>query len=186
MSGKRGRRLSDDERALWRDVTRSVAPLRDDAAASEDEAVTPDPDTPPVKKPLPAPVAAVQREKPAITPQPALAPLGQKFRRKLVRGTESIDARIDLHGMTQDQAHHALTRFLHRAQGDGAKIVLVITGKGLRGEGSERGVLRRQVPLWLRLPEFRAVVVGFEDAHVGHGGEGAMYVRIRRSRSTRE
>jgi DNA-nicking Smr family endonuclease len=62
--------------------------------------------------------------------------------------------------------------------------VLVITGKGKRGEGDERerGVLRRQVPHWLAQPEFRDLVIGFEDAHVAHGGEGALYVRVRRQR----
>jgi DNA-nicking Smr family endonuclease len=61
--------------------------------------------------------------------------------------------------------------------------VLVITGKGrTSAAASERGVLRRQVPLWLSLPEFRSLVVGFEEAHIGHGGEGALYVRIRRSK----
>jgi DNA-nicking Smr family endonuclease len=92
--------------------------------------------------------------------------------------------------MTQMQAHAALLRFLRRAQSDGVKTVLVVTGKGssgrLRGgdhDGeSERGVLRRQVPMWLALPEFRLLVVGFDDAHVGHGGEGALYVRLRRAR----
>ena len=57
----------------------------------------------------------------------------------------------------------------------------MITGKGVRGDG-ERGVLKRQVPMWLRLPEFRDMVVGFETAGIGHGGEGAMYVRMRRVR----
>ena len=66
-----------------------------------------------------------------------------------------------------------------RSQASGAKVVLVITGKGVRGDG-ERGVLKRQVPMWLRLPEFRDMVVGFETAGIGHGGEGAMYVRLRR------
>jgi DNA-nicking Smr family endonuclease len=63
--------------------------------------------------------------------------------------------------------------------------VLVITGKGARAqdERGERGVLKRQVPLWLKLPEFRAYVVGFEEAHIGHGGEGALYVRLRRARA---
>jgi DNA-nicking Smr family endonuclease len=60
--------------------------------------------------------------------------------------------------------------------------VLVITGKGKMGAESERGVLRRQVPQWLSLPEFRSLVVGFEEAHIGHGGEGALYVRVRRAR----
>ena len=92
--------------------------------------------------------------------------------------------------MTQMRAHGALLRFLRRAQSDGAKIVLVVTGKGSGGrsrsgeydEDRERGVLRRQVPMWLALPEFRLLVVGFDDAHVGHGGEGALYVRLRRAR----
>ena len=181
MSGKRGRRLGDDERALWRDVTRGVAPLRKDA--TEPEAAAEPAEAAPMPKSPSPPAAPVRREKPGTKPPPALAPLGQKFRRKLARGTEPIEARIDLHGMTQREAHAALARFLHRAQAEGAKTVLVITGKGLRGEGSERGVLRRQVPLWLRLPELRAIVLGFEDAHIGHGGEGALYVRIRRSRA---
>jgi DNA-nicking Smr family endonuclease len=61
-------------------------------------------------------------------------------------------------------------------------FVLIITGKGKIGAESERGVLRRQVPQWLGLPEFRSLVVGFEEAHIGHGGEGALYVRVRRAR----
>jgi hypothetical protein len=73
--------------------------------------------------------------------------------------------------------------FLQRAHSDGLNFVLVITGKGrATGADPERGVLRRQVPQWLSLPEFRSLVVGFEEAHVGHGGEGALYVRIRRSK----
>ena len=97
---------------------------------------------------------------------------------EIAASTESID----LHGKTQREAHAALVRFLRRAQREGARFVLVITGKGVRGSADgERGVLRRQVPLWLQLPELRAYVVGFEAAHVGHGGEGALYVRIRKS-----
>jgi DNA-nicking Smr family endonuclease len=88
--------------------------------------------------------------------------------------------------MTQQQAHAALLRFLHRAQADGIKTVLVVTGKGSRqaldSGAPVRGVLKRQVPLWLALPEFRPLVVGFDDAHIGHGGEGALYVRLRRAR----
>ena len=84
--------------------------------------------------------------------------------------------------MTQMRAHHALLSFLQRAHSGGLTFVLVITGKGRMGAETERGVLRRQVPQWLSLPEFRSLVVGFEEAHIGHGGEGALYVRIRRSR----
>jgi len=80
-------------------------------------------------------------------------------------------------------AHRALLGFLQRADSDGMTLVLVITGKGKVGSAEqERGVVRRQVPHWLGLPEFRALVVGFKEAHVGHGGEGALYVRVRRSR----
>jgi DNA-nicking Smr family endonuclease len=111
-----------------------------------------------------------------------LAPIDRRSKQKLARGTQAIDARIDLHGRTQDEAHVALLRFLHRAQANGAKTVLVITGKGGRSD-SGRGVLKRQVPMWLALPEFRALVVGFGDAAIGHGGEGALYVRVRRIRS---
>jgi DNA-nicking Smr family endonuclease len=84
--------------------------------------------------------------------------------------------------MTQTRAHGALSGFLQRAHRDGMTFVLVITGKGKIGAESERGVLRRQVPQWLSLPEFRGLVVGFEEAHIGHGGEGALYVRIRRAK----
>jgi DNA-nicking Smr family endonuclease len=76
-----------------------------------------------------------------------------------------------------------LLSFLHHASENGMTFVLVITGKGRTvGPESERGILRRQVPHWLGLPEFRNYVIGFEEAHIGHGGEGALYVRVRRGR----
>ncbi|MGB8397238.1 Smr/MutS family protein, partial [Bradyrhizobium sp.] len=137
----------------------------------------------PVASPKPAAHAPVGRptKPPAVPP---LAPLGRRERSLLSRGKKDIDARIDLHGMTQTRAHRALFGFLQRAHGDGLTFVLVITGKGKAGGAeSERGILRRQVPQWLGLPEFRSLVVGFEEAHIGHGGEGALYVRVRRSRS---
>ncbi len=115
-----------------------------------------------------------------------LVPLDRRLKHRVARGREPIEARLDLHGMTQMQAHGELLRFLRHAQSDGAKTVLVVTGKGsgMRSRNSEReiGVLRRQVPMWLALPEFRLLVVGFADAHAGHGGEGALYVRLRRAR----
>jgi DNA-nicking Smr family endonuclease len=186
MTGSRGRRrrgLSTDERALWKAVTRSVRPLRplpaaDPADAGEVAVVMP---AAPVAEPLPAPV----HPSPAAGPgMPPLAPLERRMRQRLARGTHELDARLDLHGMTQAHAHGALLHFLRSAQAGGARIVLVITGKGARGAdaGGERGVLRRQVPLWLRLPEFRAYVVGFETATATHGGDGALYVRLRRKR----
>ena len=101
------------------------------------------------------------------------------MKQRVARGKEAIDGRLDLHGLTQSEAHSALLRFLRNANARDARLVLVITGKG---RGAEPGVLRRQVPQWLDLPEFRAMVIGFEDAHIAHGGEGALYVRLRRAR----
>jgi DNA-nicking Smr family endonuclease len=127
-------------------------------------------------------IAAAPPPAPQSPPAPPpLAPLGRRMRARVARSKEVIDARLDLHGLTQAQAHSALLHFLRNACARDARLVLVITGKGLRGD-SERGVLRRQVPQWLGLPEFRAFVVGFEDAHIAHGGEGALYVRVRRAR----
>jgi DNA-nicking Smr family endonuclease len=104
----------------------------------------------------------------------------------LRRGRKEVDSVIDLHGMRQEAAHGALLNFLHRAQGSGHAVVLVITGKGGAAAGTgifeERGVLRRMVPHWLRLPDVRSLVVGFEEASPQHGGSGALYVRLRRKR----
>jgi DNA-nicking Smr family endonuclease len=103
---------------------------------------------------------------------------------RLARGGVAIDARIDLHGMTQQAAHGRLVRYLREAQARGHRIVLVITGKGRplgdNGDGEVRGVLRRAVPMWLSAAEMRPFVVGFGEAAPPHGGSGALYVRIRR------
>jgi DNA-nicking Smr family endonuclease len=181
MSAGGGRRLSDEDRALWANITRSIAPLRTKKSAPPDPAPAPAA----ARKP-PAPVshrASAPARGAASKGAPRLEPLDRRLKQRLARGTESLDARIDLHGRTQSEAHAALVRFLRRAQREEAKFVLVITGKGGRAgdAGGERGVLKRQVPQWLRLPEFRAYVVGFEAAHIGHGGEGALYVRIRKA-----
>ncbi len=178
--GRKGRRLSDDEKRLWRDVTEKIAPLRKNirrtGIATE---AAPTPPKPAARKALP-PRAAVPA--PKLSAPPALAPLDRKTKGRIARGTQTIDARLDLHGHTQSEAHAALLRFLRRASDKGSSVVLVITGKGARGEG-ERGVLKRAVPMWLSLPEFREFVIGFDDAHVGHGGEGALYVRVRKRRA---
>jgi DNA-nicking Smr family endonuclease len=178
---RRKRGLSEEERALWESVAKQLKPLRKKSRAlkiqaeAESEIAT---KLVPMSTPT-VPLKIAPAPKPQVPP---LAPLGRRERAQLSRGKKEIDARIDLHGMTQTRAHRALLGFLQRAQGDGFTFVLVITGKGKVGTESERGVLRRQVPQWLNLPEFRSLVVGFEEAHVGHGGEGALYVRVRRAR----
>ena len=188
--GKRRRGLSYEERVLWTTVTKAIEPLRarpliapdqgDEAAADDSKsALKPRPPAKRAAKPVAAPA------KPAPPPlAPPLTPLGRRMKQRVARGKEAIDARLDLHGFTQSEAHAALLRFLRNAIARDARLVLVITGKGSKnlGRGGEIGVLRRQVPQWLGLPEFRSLVIGFEDAHIAHGGEGALYVRVRRSR----
>jgi DNA-nicking Smr family endonuclease len=182
----RRRKLNAAEHALWSQVIRSVVPLRARAVQAEPDMVERPGKTTLHPEPIRMRAAAASvgsgRPSPVRTPEPALAPLERRLRQRLARGAVAIDACLDLHGRTQADARALLQRFLHNAQGDGAKVVLVITGKGARDHASERGVLKRQVPVWLGLPEFRGYVIGFEDAHIGHGGEGALYVRVRRPR----
>jgi DNA-nicking Smr family endonuclease len=169
------RRLSAEEREMWSTFTKKIAPLRPDAPPRTDEAdradFIPRPLVSRAKKSPPGPAA---KAAPPPPKPPPLAPLSRREKQRVARGRLEIDARLDLHGYTQDEAHAALLRFLHKAGAGGAKMVLVITGKS--------GVLRRQVPQWLALPEFRSIIIGFESAHVAHGGEGALYVRVRRVR----
>jgi DNA-nicking Smr family endonuclease len=177
------RSLSDEERTLWDSVARSAKPRRKIVRKTRIAAI----ETKIEVSPAPAkPVRAAPKLKPNAEPTlvpPPLATMTRKERSRVARGRHEIDARLDLHGKTLAQAHGVLLRFLHRAQNDGAAIVLVITGKGrMGGEGREAGALRREVPHWLSVPEFRTLVLGFEEAHVGHGGEGALYVRVRRGR----
>jgi DNA-nicking Smr family endonuclease len=180
-NGHRRRLLTKDERVLWTMFTRAIEPLRpaqpaaSEPAAAEMAALAQPAKTLALRPGAPPPAA----EK---APPPALTSLGRRLRQRVARGKEAIDGKLDLHGLTQSEAHAALLRFLRNASAREARLVLVITGKGNRGE-NERGVLKRQVPHWLSLPEFRAFVIGFEDAHAAHGGEGALYVRIRRSKS---
>ena len=192
----RRRHLTDEERALWTGFARSIKPLdhAQEPTALEAAAPASGGETAPVAAKSPVQAAAksaaakpaARDDLPRAEKSPPLAPLGRRLRRRVARGREPIDDRIDLHGHTQTKAHAALLRFLRGAQADGAKVVLVVTGKGTgrgdRDAAAERGVLKRQVPMWLAQAEFRPFVLGFEDAHIGHGGEGALYVRLRRGR----
>ena len=173
----RRRSLSDDERVLWSTVTRSIAPLKGRKRAEEAAEIAPAGIKAKATQAASSPAATVppQRASP-----PPLAPMDRRTKQRLARGVTEIGGRLDLHGLTQAEAHGALARFLHTAQARDVKIVLVITGKGGTGEG--RGVLNRQVPLWLEGPELRPLVVGFESAGIGHGGAGALYVRVRKGR----
>lgn len=189
------RRLSEDEHRLWNGVIRSIVPLKRKPSAPrghEASLAGGESAPPPARRRAeparhPAAKSALKPAgKPTNKPAPPVVGLDRRQKQRLARGTETIDGRIDLHGRTQSEAHTVLLGFLRRAQAQGARYVLVITGKGKPDEAGffeGRGVLKRQVPLWLRLPEFRLLVLAVEDAHAAHGGEGALYVRLRKARA---
>lgn len=185
---RRRRALDAEERALWETVTKQIKPLRrrkpkelEVAAEAGEEAAAPQAARARSSRAPEAPKPAVTVPRPKAPPP--LVTLGRRERTHLARGRKEIEARLDLHGMTQARAHRALIGFVTSSSENGLTFVLVITGKGRSGAlDAERGVLRRQVPEWLGLPELRRFVVGFEEASIGHGGAGALYVRLRRAR----
>lgn len=180
---RRGKLLSEAELALWRQVARTVKPLAGRAPVEpEPEAEQAKPVAMAESTSPPAKLTPAQPSRPA---PPPLVPLERRMRAQLRRGQQGVEAVIDLHGLRQDEAHSALRGFLRLQQQRGARLVLVVTGKGIAGDvpyGEERGILRRNVPHWLRLPDLRPLVLGFDEAEQRHGGAGALYIRLRRSR----
>jgi DNA-nicking Smr family endonuclease len=175
MSRKGDRPLRDDERDLWGAFSKAVKPLKKRPAAkptSKADAVRAP--APAEKAPKKGAVIAAAPVLPTPKAPPPLASLGRREKSKVARGKVEIGGRLDLHGHTQAEAHSELIAFLHRSAARDKRTVLIITGKS--------GVLRRQVPLWLALPDLRELIVGFESAAIQHGGEGALYVRLRRAR----
>lgn len=191
---KRVRALTTAERALWAHVAATVTPRRAEPQPSMAELLgeMSRPAVPAEPAPPVARTAPVGRDTaPALPP---LAPIEKRLKQRLSRGQRSVEATIDLHGYRQADAHTALLRFLAGSQARGIGLVLIVTGKG-GGNGGRRlnsgepgeahaegGVLRRLVPLWLSDPALRRLVIGFEQAAPGHGGSGALYVRLRKLR----
>lgn len=200
--GSRNRHLSDEDSHLWEHTAATLKPLKRKRGRVL-EAAEPLEDIPP-RKPLAEPEArsssaagkkATAPPAPPIkpAPPPALNQFDRKAARRLSKGAMEIEARIDLHGMRQAEAHLALRRFLMSCHARGLRWVLVITGKGgprrqsdddsagFWAGASERGVLKRNVPMWLGEPELRAIVVSFTSAAIPHGGEGALYIQLRKA-----
>jgi len=187
--GKRGPGDDDDE-ALWEKVVETAAPLkrgRNAAAPKPPKVAAPVAKAKSPQSPRPTQPAPKPAPKPSHVPR--AAPLDRQTSRQLDKGKLEVEARLDLHGMRQRDAHAQLRRFLKTAQARGLRHVLVITGKGVDQAASrsfyeedERGVLRNAVPHWLAEPEFAALVVSFSPAPRRLGGEGALYVRLRRPR----
>lgn len=157
-----GRDLTDKEKRAWSAATRTVKPLTG-------------------RRGTPAGTPRA-RDEPGVLPpiklrnRPLPAPQNRQNEKAVRRGKQAISASFDLHGHTRDSAFQILPRFLRQEQAKGSQCVIVITGKGKRGEG----VLRQSFLHWLELPEARALISGFAPAHAKHGGTGAWYVFLRR------
>ena len=197
--------LTGEEHALWRHVAATIAPVklkgrirRTGAVTGDDsdaEAVVP-PRRAARTKPGSLPAASSPVVRPATVaaptgPAPAMADFDPRKAKKIGNGRAGIDARLDLHGLRQDEALMRLRGFLREAHARGHKTVLVITGKGRETDASTtpyvdtldrlpRGVLRRNLPRWLDEPDLRAIVVSYTTAAQRHGGDGAFYVELRR------
>jgi len=181
--------LTEDDEQLWAQVTEKIVPVRSKTRRDRTD----------TREPRSAPSAASESElsRPATVrprtgaakPLAPLADVDRRTARRLAKGQREIEARLDLHGMRQSEAHSALRSFLFSCHANGCRTVLVITGKGASDRESafqavgERGVLKRNVPRWLAGPELGAIVAGYGPAHVRHGGAGALYVQLRRRRS---
>lgn len=167
------RRLREEEILLWTRVAETVKPA---AGMAMPKIGSPklDPHAAPMILPAAALVPAKTRK--AVSPPQDIEP---NRRRRIEREPHALEAVIDLHGMNQDRAEAALGAFLRRAHDEGHRAALVITGRGVQGAG----VLRRRAPEWLSKPELRHIVAGFSEAHQRHGGEGAIYVALKRKRA---
>ena len=211
---RRGRRLTGEDERLWASVARQAVPLKGKrhpplpepgsaaVAAAAAPALKPKANgvafgkeakartavKPSDGDPVDFGAALRSFQAPALPALPVRRqtqhPIERPTKRKIARGRIAIEARLDLHEMTQGVAHDQLVHFLRQAQAMGLRHILVITGRG-GGSGvgagfGSRGVLRRVVPLWFSGPEFRPLVSGFESAERHHGGDGAFYVRVRR------
>jgi DNA-nicking Smr family endonuclease len=172
--------LTDDDRILWGKVARSTRPMPGRMKSIEEfeaelearEAESEAPKAPPMKAAAMTEASAEPPKKPSGRHQPLERPV----KRKLAKGRLELEARIDLHGLFQSEAHTLLHSFILRAHERGLRHVLVITGKG-SSMGSE-GALKRAVPMWFSKPEFRHLISSYETSAQNHGGEGALYVRL--------
>lgn len=196
MSRRRGRRLSEEERALWDRVAQTAArrlPARKPDAPEVDLEVAPLPPLPTRRDPLTEAVSfrPFGRSEPAIrlpdAPATSHSGLDKRTEARLRKGQRQPDARLDLHGMTANRAHAMLIRFIGQARAAGHRCVLVITGKGAPGERRPfgepaPGVIRREAPIWLSTPPLSSMVVHVSGAHPRHGGGGALYVYLKKPR----
>jgi DNA-nicking Smr family endonuclease len=170
MTGSMSRRLSPEERRLWSRVARTVRLAPGRRVEPEDDGTEPSPSGGPLASPGAGAGAKQNRSARRAGPPEDLS--GQ---RRIRRGQSGIDARLDLHGHTQDTAQRELIEFILRHSAAGARCVLVITGKGRLGTG----ILRARLFDWISDPDLRPWIAGYAKAHPRHGGEGAVYLFLR-------
>jgi DNA-nicking Smr family endonuclease len=172
MAKPRDESPGSEDNALFRAAMRGVKPL--------------DQVRPPPARETPAPKNPLTPRRAKLLPEPGLPPLAighaagidrASFER-LKRGRMEIEARLDLHGLTQAEAHRELSAFIAREFSRGSRLALVITGKGREG----RGVLREVVPRWLNEPGLRGRVLAVTQAQKRDGGDGSLYVLLRKTR----
>ncbi|MGM0584169.1 MAG: Smr/MutS family protein [Pseudomonadota bacterium] len=206
MAKRRRNRVTAEDRALWERAMRDASPLQERRAPETADPEKPAPEAAP--RPTPKPSAPVDPTPRIVRPEGRPAPastatrlaspidtldpargLDRRTAERLKRGRRPPEARLDLHGMTAERAHSALARFIRQSRAQGRRCVLVVTGKGGRKPAEDApfmpertGVLRHSVPLWLNTPPLSAMIVGVYSAHRTHGGEGALYVYLRKSR----
>ena len=194
---RKRRQVGDAEHTLWTRAVRDVKPLQGNR--SDEPAKRPAADGKRAEL-APAESSGRLQQPPGVgsrplvpTTLPPLTGLDRRTSQRLARGQVDYEARLDLHGLTVEQARVALMRFLAESAANGRRLVLVITGKGaapiarhtLHGADyfdtpERQGRLRRQLPLWLAEPDMRVFITGYQPAHPRHGGGGAFYIRIRR------
>ncbi|MFZ1104761.1 MAG: Smr/MutS family protein [Hyphomicrobiaceae bacterium] len=205
QSVRGGRQLTEEEVELWHQLGRSLDKVKKKPRVTGHSDIATPENPVPVGRQSGVGRRALQEASPRPAPDPrhptpdarlaggrpaAPAEIDRRTHRQVAAGKVPIDAVLDLHGLNQEVAHSRLRGFLMGCRAKGYRMVLVITGKGARAarsddwptDGSQGGVLRRNVPLWLDDPELRAIVVSYAAASVRHGGEGALYIRLRKAR----
>ena len=167
------RPLRPEERQVWGLVAATVHPLPGKATQTIETA-----SAEAARADVAARIAPARPTAPRTRPRPDLDPIEPNRRRRIAKARDPIGARLDLHGLDQERARGVLDRFLTQAWDEGYRAVLVITGKGVQGDG----ILKRRAPEWLAAPHLAHIVAGISDAARHHGGEGALYVALKRKR----
>lgn len=161
------RPLQPGEKKIWGHVAQTVSPRRKPKGKGSAKPL-------PTREDFAHMLRLPAQDTPAVKPIPKTLDVNQD--KRVRRGRVEIDAKIDLHDLTQIKAKPALHRAIMRASNRNKKCILVVTGKGMRGDG----VLRRSFPIWIADPTVRPLIASYAPAHIRHGGGGAWYVFLKR------